>query len=94
MHNEHFQYGQRVNTSAYGVESSIKPSPFRLEPPRPTQEGLTASSNNALIIHKIEALFPILEEMAGKNDFRANQIISKLIGLRESLDNVFGEVEN
>lgn len=31
--------------------------------------------------------------MAGKNDLRANQIIGKLLGLKESLDGVFGEVE-
>jgi hypothetical protein len=55
---------------------------------------VNSSSNNTLIINKIEALFPILEEMAGKNDTRSNQIILKLLGLKESLDLVFGEVEN
>jgi hypothetical protein len=93
MYNEHFQYGQRLNTSGYGVESSLKPSPFRLEPPR-TQLEPVNSSSNALIIQKIEALFPILEDMAGKNDLRANQIIGKLLGLKEGLDAVFGDVEN
>lgn len=92
MYNEHFQYAQRVNTSGYGADSSLRPSPFRLEPTRGPSESLSGSSN-ALIIQKIEALFPILEEMAGKNDLRANQIITKLLGLKESLDVVFGEVE-
>jgi len=32
--------------------------------------------------------------MAGQNDVRANHIINKLLGLRESLDTVFGEAEN
>jgi hypothetical protein len=32
--------------------------------------------------------------MAGKNDLRANQIIGKLLGLKESLDVAFGEVEH
>lgn len=60
MHNEHFQYGQRVNTSAYGADSSLRPTPFRLDAPRPHPEPLNSSSNNAVIIQKIEALFPIL----------------------------------
>ena len=60
MYNEHFQYGQRVNTSAYGADSSFKPSPFRLEPQRGQSEPLNASSSNLVIIQKIEALFPIL----------------------------------
>jgi hypothetical protein len=41
-------------------------------------------------VQKIEALFPILEQMAGQNDVRANQIIGKLMGLREALDSVYG----
>lgn len=94
MYNEHFQYGQRVNTSAFGAESAFKPSPFRLQAQRGQSEPLTASSSNAIIIQKIEALFPILQEMAGKNDMRANHIIGKLLGLKESLDVVFGQVEN
>lgn len=52
MYNEHFQYAQRVNTSGYGADSSLRPSPFRLEPPRGQSEPIQGSSN-ALIIQKI-----------------------------------------
>ena len=39
-------------------------------------------------------MFPILEEMAGQNDFRANQVINKLLALRQGLDSVYGDFEN
>lgn len=94
MYNEYFQYGQRVNTSGYGADSSLRPTPFRLDAPRPQPEPAYSSSSNAIIIQKIEALFPILEEMAGQNDVRANHIIGKLLGLKEGLDAAFGDVEN
>ena len=68
MYNEHFQYGQRVNTSGYGADSSLRPTPFRLDAPRPQPEPAYSSSSNVIIIQKIEALFPILEEMAGQNN--------------------------
>jgi hypothetical protein len=31
--------------------------------------------------------------MAGQNDSRSNQIVGKLIGLKESLDFAFGDME-
>lgn len=32
--------------------------------------------------------------MAGQNDLRANHIIGKLMGLRENLNEVFGQMEH
>ena len=93
MYNEHFQYPQYVNTSGNPSSSIIGPSPFRPDPPRANTDSHGASSANSHIIQKIEALFPILEEMAGQNDLRANHIIGKLMGLRESLNDVFGQME-
>lgn len=92
MYNEHFQYGQRINTSGYWSDSVLKPSPFRLEPPRAPADPSPSPTTN-LIIQKIEALFPILEDMAGQNDLRANTIIDRLMGLRETLDSAYGEAE-
>ncbi len=60
MHNEHFQYGQRINTSGYGSDSYFKPSPFNLNGPKTVNDPLNTSSSNTVIIQKIEALFPIL----------------------------------
>ncbi len=90
MYNEHFQYGQRLGNSGFGTDSTLRPAASKQMAPRVQSEPLGASNPNSLIIQKIEALFPILEEMAGQNDFRANQIINKLLGLREDLDHVFG----
>jgi hypothetical protein len=53
MYNEHFQYGQRVNTSGYGSESLSKPSPFRLEQPKLSQDLPTTAPANSAIIQKI-----------------------------------------
>ena len=47
-----------------------------------------------MIIQKIEALFPVLEDMAGKNDGKSTHIIGKLVNLKESLDEAFREMEN
>jgi hypothetical protein len=91
MYNEHFQTGQQSNTSGYVNDSYSRPSPFRLEPIRTSNDPQVISPANAIIVQKIEALFPILEQMAGQNDVRANQIISKLMGLKEDLDSVYGE---
>lgn len=53
MYNEQFQYGQRISTSGYGSESLAKPSPFRLDPPKPSIDQLGSGSPNPIIIQKI-----------------------------------------
>ncbi len=93
MSNEHFQYPQYVNTSTYPSASLSGPTPFRTDVPKTSFEPSGLPSSNNLIIQKIEALFPVLEEMAGQNDLRANHIIGKLMGLRDSLDEAFGKME-
>lgn len=94
MYNEHFQYAPNVNTSTFPLGSATGPSPFRVEGPRTTYDLPGSSSTNTLIVQKIEALFPVLEEMAGQNDLRANHIIGKLMGLRESLNEAVGQMES
>ena len=47
------------------------------------------SKRKATIIQRIEALFPFLQEIMGKNDARSQEIINKLIGLRDGLDQIF-----
>ena len=44
------------------------------------------------IVEKIEALFPFLQDIMGQNDARSNQIISKLVNLRDGLDGVFNDI--
>ncbi len=44
------------------------------------------------IIEKIEALFPFLQDIMGQNDARSNQIINKLVTLRDGLDGIFDEI--
>jgi hypothetical protein len=44
------------------------------------------------IIHKIENLFPFLQDIMGQNDTRSNMIINRLIGLRENLDQIFEDM--
>lgn len=94
MYNEHFQHPPNVNTSTFPSGSVTGPSPFRVEGPRIAEDLPGSSSTNSLIIQKIEALFPVLEEMAGQNDLRANHIIGKLMGLRESLNEAVGQMES
>jgi len=53
MHNDLFQYGQRINTSGYGSESITRPSPFRLEQPRVSQDIPAPAQANSAIIQKI-----------------------------------------
>ena len=47
------------------------------------------SKRKATIIQRIEALFPFLEEIMGKNDKRSQEIINKLMALRDGLDGIF-----
>ena len=49
----------------------------------------TGGKKKGNILQKIEALFPYLQEVMGQNDTRSNQIVSKLVGLRENLDSIF-----
>jgi hypothetical protein len=49
----------------------------------------TDAKKRSTIIQKIEALFPYLQEIMGKNDARSDEIIKKLMGLRDGLDQVF-----
>jgi chromosome segregation ATPase len=50
------------------------------------------SQRKVEIIQKIENLFPFLQDIMGQNDARSNTIINRLIGLRESLDQIFEEI--
>ena len=51
------------------------------------------STRRKEIIQKIEALFPFLEDVMGRNDSRSKEIIEKLAALRDGLDNIFEEFE-
>lgn len=58
------------------------------------QEGNNTSSNNrGYLVQKVEALFPYLNEILGQNDLRTNNIVGKLIGLRDNLDGIFEDIE-
>ena len=93
MSNEHFQYPQYVNTSTYPSASLSGPTPFRTEVPKTSFEPSGLPSSNNLIIQKIEALFPYLQDIMGKNDSRSNQIINQLVNLRDGLDQMYEEIE-
>ncbi|CAM6000093.1 unnamed protein product [Sphagnum balticum] len=99
MYNDRFQYGQRINTSGYGSDSYYRPSAPLRQPevsayrPSNSQPSNDFPASNAQLIQKIEALFPYMEDIVGQNDNRTNQIINKLLGLRESLEGVFSEIE-
>lgn len=92
MYNEQYQVSQR-NYTPVNVDSIPRASSFIIPAPYLTSDS-QVNSSQSLIIQKIEALFPILEEMAGQNDFRANQVINKLLALRQGLDSVYGDFEN
>jgi hypothetical protein len=91
--------GPRVNTSGFGQDSTHQPPyessyvpnvtfPYNQERTNP-MEGPKKKSH---IVEKIEALFPFLQDIMGQNDARSNQIISKLVTLRDGLDGVFNEI--
>ena len=60
MYNEHSRPSYRGSTPFQGSGSQTRPSPFNLNAQSSLQEP-APSNNQALIIQKIEALFPILE---------------------------------
>ena len=86
MYNEHFQYPQFGATSSFPYESISRPSPIRTEAQRSSVDHSNPHASNSLIIKKIEDLFPVLEQMAGQNDMKSNNVVSKLMGLKEALD--------
>ena len=47
------------------------------------------AKRRATIINRIDALFPYLQEIMGKNDARSEEIIRKLMALRDGLDSIF-----
>lgn len=52
------------------------------------------SKKKAGIIQRVEALFPYLQGIIGQNDMRSNQIVDRLIALRDNLDQIFENIED
>ena len=67
----------RSKTPAYSAGGSAINQPI---PERMTSS--IESKRKFEIIHKIENLFPFLQDIIGQNDARSNTIINRLIGLR------------
>ena len=87
---------QSKNTSSYLIsEKKTTISNTKTQPSSPVsyhEHGHIANSTRRKdIIQKIEALFPYLEDVMGRNDSRSKEIIEKLAALRDGLDNIFEE---
>ena len=83
------------NTNSYITEKRTTYTTVKTQPSSPIsyhEHGHIANSTRRKeIIQKIEALFPYLEDVMGRNDSRSKEIIDKLAALRDGLDNIFEE---
>ena len=72
-----------ANSGLYVNTSNISQTPPH------GHESSQANQQKSYLLQKVQALFPYLNDILGQNDLRSNNLVSKLINLRDNLDGIF-----
>lgn len=72
-----------VNSGSYQNTSNIAQTPTH------GHESSQPNQQKSHLVKKVQALFPYLNDILGQNDLRSNNLVSKLVNLRDNLDGIF-----